>query len=175
LNFRDRKDLFGDERNQGQLCLSYLKGAALDCFEPALLDPIDPAWLSEFDLFIEELETNFGSFDPEGEAEAELEQTSNARKSSSYEVFHQVPAASRTRQVGRWQHSVDRLTTVWRTYQRTIWFTTTSRTPSKELRVLAQLINSRYWERRAEFPAKTALPDLPETNPNTNLTHQVRL
>jgi len=30
-------------------------------------------WLSDFDLFLEELEANFGTYDPVGEAEAELE------------------------------------------------------------------------------------------------------
>ena len=33
-----------------------MKGTALDCFESAVLDPIEPAWLSDSDLFLEELE-----------------------------------------------------------------------------------------------------------------------
>jgi len=49
-----------------------LKGTALDCFESAILDPIKPPWLSDFNLFLEELEANFGTYDPVGEAEAEL-------------------------------------------------------------------------------------------------------
>jgi len=53
--------------------LSFLKGSALDCFEPALLDPNEPIWLSDLTLFIEELKTKFGTYDPIGEAEAELE------------------------------------------------------------------------------------------------------
>jgi len=58
-----------------QLCpLPSVKGLALDCFEPALLGINDPVRLSDFELFIEELETNFGTFNPEGEAKAELEQ-----------------------------------------------------------------------------------------------------
>ena len=74
LNFRDRKDLFEDETAKVNYALSYLKGIALDCFEPALLDPNPPVWLSNFNLFVEELESNFSSYDPVGEAEAELEQ-----------------------------------------------------------------------------------------------------
>ena len=54
--------------------LSCLKGSALECFEPALLDSVEPLWLSDFDLFLEELQTNFGVYDPVGEAEAELEE-----------------------------------------------------------------------------------------------------
>src|SRR5882724_8407845 len=74
LNFRDRKDQFENKEDKVNYALSYLKGLALDCFEPALLGINDPIWLSDFELFIEELETNFGTFDPKGEAEAKLKQ-----------------------------------------------------------------------------------------------------
>jgi len=37
------------------------------------LDPNKPQWLSDLTLFIKELETNFRTYDPVGEAEAELE------------------------------------------------------------------------------------------------------
>ena len=73
LNFRDCKDLFEDDTDKVNYVLSFLKGTALDCFESAILDPVEPSWLSDFDLFLEELETNFGTYDPVGEAEAELE------------------------------------------------------------------------------------------------------
>ena len=42
LNFRDRKDLFHNEETKVNYALSYLKGIALDCFGPALLDLHDP-------------------------------------------------------------------------------------------------------------------------------------
>ena len=73
MNFRDRKDLFWDDSTKVNYILSYLKGPALDCFEPRLLEPIEPMWLSDYDLFISELEANFGTYDPIAEAEAELE------------------------------------------------------------------------------------------------------
>ena len=66
LNFQDRKDLFNNEETKVNHALSYLKGIALDCFEPSLLDLHDPIWLSNFGLFITELENNFGTFNPEG-------------------------------------------------------------------------------------------------------------
>jgi len=53
--------------------LSYLKGTALYCFESAILHHIKPLWLSDFDLFFEELEANFRTYDLVGKAEAELE------------------------------------------------------------------------------------------------------
>jgi len=73
LNFRDRKDAFEDDSDKVNCVLSYLKGTTLDCFESAILDPIEPLWLSDFDLFIEELEANFRTYNPISEAEAELE------------------------------------------------------------------------------------------------------
>src|SRR5882672_5747801 len=73
LNFRDRPDMFKSDTAKVNYMLSYLKGSALDCFEPALLDPNESQWLSDLTLFIEELETNFGTYDPVGKAEAELE------------------------------------------------------------------------------------------------------
>ena len=63
-----------DRDTKVNYALSYLKGIALDCFKPTLLDPNAPSWLSNFDLFVEELKSNFGSYNPVGEAEAKLEQ-----------------------------------------------------------------------------------------------------
>jgi len=37
------------------------------------LDPDEPDWASNFNLFSEELTSNFGNYNPVGEAEAELE------------------------------------------------------------------------------------------------------
>ena len=73
LNFLDHKYLFQDETTKVNYVLSYLKGSALDCFEPGLLDPLEPPWCSDFDLFSEELEANFSTFNPIREAKAELE------------------------------------------------------------------------------------------------------
>src|SRR5882724_2271640 len=42
LNFQDRKDLFEDDANKVNYVLSFLKGTALDCFESAILDLVEP-------------------------------------------------------------------------------------------------------------------------------------
>src|SRR6266481_1341414 len=73
LNFRDHSDLFQDDTTKVNYMLSYLKGMALDCFEPTLLEMPEPAWLSDFALFLEELEASFSSYGPVSEAEAKLE------------------------------------------------------------------------------------------------------
>ena len=43
------------------------------------MEPVEPTWCSDFNLFSEELETNFSTFHPIGEAEAEL--------NSEFEIF----------------------------------------------------------------------------------------
>src|SRR5882724_10677883 len=50
LNFQDQKDQFENEEDKVNYTLSYLKGLALDCFEPALLGINDPVWLLDFEL-----------------------------------------------------------------------------------------------------------------------------
>ena len=45
FNFRDHPDLFPDGTTKVNYILSYLKGSALECFEPGLLDPTMPAWV----------------------------------------------------------------------------------------------------------------------------------
>ena len=54
--------------------VSFLRGMALDYFEPGLSAECEPMWFSDFPLFRSELETHFGPYDTFGDAEAELEQ-----------------------------------------------------------------------------------------------------
>ena len=58
-----------DDRKKILFILSFLKGAAISWFEPALMDPNNTAhWMWDFDTFILELESNFGPHDPIGDA-----------------------------------------------------------------------------------------------------------
>ena len=53
--------------------MSFLKGTALDYFEPFLDTPDNkPAWLEDYELFIEELLINFGPYDALVDTKAEL-------------------------------------------------------------------------------------------------------
>ena len=49
---------------------------ALDYFEPYLTDNLDqePAWLNDYDEFVEELMINFSPYDQVADTEVELEQ-----------------------------------------------------------------------------------------------------
>jgi hypothetical protein len=54
--------------------ISYLWNLALQWFEPGLSGELDtdPTWLEDWDLFVEELQTNFGPYNQTGDAESEL-------------------------------------------------------------------------------------------------------
>jgi hypothetical protein len=76
LNFNDRPSVFRQDRTKVNYALSYLKGTALEWFEPGLVGPggrLQPSWLSDWSTFVDQLRVNFGPHDPTGEAEAELE------------------------------------------------------------------------------------------------------
>ncbi|KAF8629583.1 hypothetical protein AX17_005619 [Amanita inopinata Kibby_2008] len=73
LVFHDRPDAFEDDSRRIRFIISYLKGAALDWFEPALMDPSESAhWMWDFEAFILELEDNFSLHNPAGDAETAL-------------------------------------------------------------------------------------------------------
>jgi len=126
LNFRDCPDQFQNDATKVNYILSYLKGSALDCFKPALLDPIEPFWLRP-QSFHRGTWNPFRNYNPVGEAEAELEGLA-CRNTTSYKVFHQIPAVIHTRSVGeaalrRQAYNDSPIES------KTTWSTTTSRTP----------------------------------------------
>ena len=73
LNFRNRPDAFTSNSDKVTFTLSYLKGTALDWFEPSLTSGESLPWLNNYSNFIGELKNNFGPHDPEGKAKADLE------------------------------------------------------------------------------------------------------
>lgn len=73
LAFRTDTRSFSRGQDKVSFALSYLKGTALDWFEPAIMRGEDPEWIDDWDIFVEELQSNFGVFDPEGDAESKLQ------------------------------------------------------------------------------------------------------
>jgi Domain of unknown function (DUF4939) len=75
LNFRSRPDTFSDDEQKVNYALSYLKGTALDWFEPYIDDPdSEEPWMYDWSNFVCQLKSNFGPMDPKGDAETELTQ-----------------------------------------------------------------------------------------------------
>ena len=80
LNFQDHAKAFRMGRAKVTFVQSYLKGMALEWFEPDLLLAEDlalqPLWQDNFKEFVLELQTNFGPHDPVGDAEHQLDHLS---------------------------------------------------------------------------------------------------
>jgi hypothetical protein len=73
VNFRSRERSFRTDKSKVTFALSYLRGTALKHFEPSILRRLNDDWENDYDLFLEELETNFGPFDPIDDAEVGLD------------------------------------------------------------------------------------------------------
>jgi hypothetical protein len=73
LHFRDRPYTFPNDKKKILFILSYLDGPAMSWFEPGLMDPTNSRhWMWNFEVFINELEVNFGPHNPVGDAESSL-------------------------------------------------------------------------------------------------------
>ena len=103
LNFQNRPRAFRSDRAKVTFAQSYLKGMALGWFEPDLLqadnsdpssDPssdsseLHPLWMENYQEFVLELQTNFGPYDPVGDAEHQLRHLSlkNEQRINKYMV-----------------------------------------------------------------------------------------
>ena len=75
LNFQDCPKAFATGAAKIQYAISYLSGPTLQYFKPVILGEVtpEPVWLTDWDSFHNELETNFGPFDNAAQAEIELE------------------------------------------------------------------------------------------------------
>ena len=77
LNFQDRPKAFRTDQAKVTFAQSYLKGMALEWFEPDLLGVDDPdarpLWMTSWREFVIELQTTFGPHDPVANAEHQLD------------------------------------------------------------------------------------------------------
>ena len=149
LNFRDRKDLFCDDSVKVNYILSYLKGPAPHCFEPGLLKLNEPMWLSDYNLFISELEANFGTYDPIAKAEAELEglcMQENHQATKYFVKFMQLASHVQWGEATLLRRAYHGLAKRIKDNQ----VHHDKPTSILALHKLALSIDSRYWERRAE-------------------------
>ena len=156
------KIFFQDETTKVNYVLSYLKGSALDCFKPGLLDPLEPPWCSDFNLFSEELEANFSTFDPVKEAEAELEGLSMQENHQATKYFIKFMQLSSRDYWGE-------AALLWQAYNSLAkWIKHEMVHHDKPmtlsgLRRLVQAIDAHYWECKAEIAHET-----PTANSSSN-------
>ena len=74
LVFVDHPDSFRCNEKMVHYAISYLKGTALDWFEPVIMGEVDniPAWVNDYDTFIQELSDHFGPYNFCGDAKTAL-------------------------------------------------------------------------------------------------------
>ena len=145
LNFHDRRDHFQEDSTKVSYILSFLKGTALECFEPGLLADDEPAWLSDFGLFAQELKSYFGTYDPIGEAEAELEalhMQENHQATKYFIRFTQLAACVQWGEAALLRQAYNGLTKQIKDNM----VHHNKPTTLANLRKLVQAIDSQYWE-----------------------------
>jgi hypothetical protein len=157
LNFNDRPRAFRTDRAKVNYAISYLKGPALDWFEPGLIAAAmrgqpraAPDWIDDFDDFTNELVTYFGPHDPVGEAETELE---NLRMKDGHRITKYLTEFNRLAPTIGWGDEALRHM-FYRGLPPRIKDEICRIGKPKQLRtfqVMARSIDARYWERRSEL------------------------
>ena len=72
--FWNLPETFQEDSTKVNFALSYLQDVAQEWFEPGISGELDkiPDWIDNWNLFVDELQTNFGPFDEVGDVEHEL-------------------------------------------------------------------------------------------------------
>ncbi|KIM52647.1 hypothetical protein SCLCIDRAFT_45041, partial [Scleroderma citrinum Foug A] len=137
LNFQDRPKAFASDRAKVTFVQSYLKGIALEWFEPDLLNSGNPRacpiWMDNYQQFVQELQSNFGLHNPVRDVEHQLDNLSmkDRQKINKY-VVDGLPDRIK-----------DEISRVGK--PRTL----------NGYRTLAQTIDARYWECKSEISRQT--------------------
>ncbi|KAG6326839.1 hypothetical protein ID866_12250 [Astraeus odoratus] len=152
LNFCNRLQAFHLDTWKVGFALSFLKGIALAWFKPNLLNSIpgaEPAWANDYSEFVIELMMNFGSHDPVGNAEHQLDNLSMKDVHSYGECalchifYNRLP-----------DHIKDKITHI-------------GKPPCLiDLYTMAQGIDACYWEHKSDIIHQI------KTNPQPSLSNQ---
>ena len=159
LNFQDRPKAFTSDRAKVTFVQSYLKGIALEWFEPDLLNSGNPRacpiWMDNYQQFVQELQSNFGLHNPVRDVEHQLDNLSmkDRQKINKYVVeFNRLTGQVRGWGDGALRHVFysglpdrikDEISRVGK--PRTL----------NGYRTLAQTIDARYWECKSEISRQT--------------------
>jgi Retrotransposon gag protein len=98
LNFRSLSNAFPNDTAKVNYAMSYLKGTALEWFEPSITDGDEELWMHDWDEFIFQLQSNFGPADPVGDAEEGLDalRMRDGQKIAKYNVeFNRLAAIAK--------------------------------------------------------------------------------
>ena len=158
LNFNSKPRAFRTDASKVNYAISYLKGTALDWFEPGLMSDDPPDWTSNYSEFTSELKRNFGPHDPEGDAENELKalRMKDNQRMVKYLVDFNRLAARVT-----WGDSALRHQLYKGLPNRIKDEVSRIGKPStlSGMRQLIQQIDARYWERQSEISRESKKSD----------------
>jgi len=159
LNFQDRPKAFASDCARVTFTQSYLKGMALEWFEPDLLNSANPRahplWMDNYAQFISELKSNFGLHNPVRDAEHQLDNLSmkEGQKINKYVVeFNCLTGQVHSYSDGALHHIFysglpnrikDKISHVGKPHT------------LDGYRTLTQTINARYWECKSEVVRQT--------------------
>jgi Retrotransposon gag protein len=149
LYFRNNS-AYSDDEAKVTFALSYLRGLALDYFEPALCDPDKtPDWLEDWSEFIQVLRTQFGPIDPTADAEDGLD---NLKMRDNHRIIKYNVDFNRFAIQTGWDDSVLRHRYYSGLAERIKDVIGQVGKPSTltELKTLAHSIDARHWERLRE-------------------------
>jgi hypothetical protein len=130
--------------------LSYLRGMALEFFEPSFLDSDElPDWMDNWDAFVRTLRTQFGPIDPTGDAESKLDHLK--MQDNQHIVKYNVDFNALAIRSG-WDEGVLRYRYYTGLAERIKDIMGQQGKPAtlEAMKTLAHQIDSRYWERQRE-------------------------
>lgn len=152
IYFRSNPDAFPSDIDKVHFALSYLKGTALEFFEPELLqieENGEPDWLEDYSQFVQELRTNFGPYDEAGDAEAKL---SKLHMDDGKRVTEYITEFNRLSTKVEWGDAALRYSFYSGLCSRLKDDITQHGKPKRLtlMKQAAQTYDARYWERRGE-------------------------
>ena len=142
--------VYDDEAARVSFALSYLRGMALDYFEPSIIDSDEiPIWMDNWSAFVRILRIQFGPIDPTAEAEESID---NLKMHDNQHILKYNVEFTRLAVRTGWDDSVLRHRYYSGLAERIKDVMGQQGKPATldDMRTLAHSIDSRYWERTRE-------------------------
>jgi len=149
LYFRNNPS-YSDDEPKVTFALSYLRGTALEYFEPSILDSDDtPYWMDNWSAFLRTLRTQFGPVDPTADAENGID---NLKMHDNHRILKYNVDFNRFAAQTGWNDSVLRHRYYTGLAERIKDVMGQQGKPAtlEAMKLLAHSIDSRHWERARE-------------------------
>jgi retrotransposon gag protein/zinc knuckle protein len=163
---------YSDDSNKVNLALSYLRGTALEYFEPTILDSDEvPDWMDDWSAFIRTLRTQFGPIDPTADAEDGID---NLKMADNHHILRYNVDFNRFAVRTGWDEAVLRHRYYSGLAERIKDIMGQQGKPPtlEAMKALAHSIDARHWERLREKSRqgrlKAETPDKPDKPPKTD-------